>query len=179
MTIDGNVGADASLLLSAADLASANARAGQGGGGSGGLAGATGAIPSPLTAPSSVVLAAALATSVSGVLDVSFDLYFQDSAPDTITILVQEITHATAMAGGAVNGGWRIENGGTPVTVTGDAPQTIEVLTKSVTTGALVSSFNARFMAAAPLGEQVGFQLVISAAHNLSAMVFNGVAKQI
>jgi hypothetical protein len=176
MLLEGNVGCDASLLANAADIASANARA-QNSLSAAGASVVTAAVPSNLTAPSSVVLAACLVTLPAQVADFSFDFYFTDSAADTITVAIQEITHATAIAGGAATGtGWRIENGGTPITVTGDAPVTIETLTKSVTTGGLSDSFNVRFVELAP--GTVGFQIVVSAAHNLSAMVFNGVALQ-
>src|SRR5260370_633362 len=101
MTIDGNVGADASLLASAADFALANAR-GQQGGGLTGASLATAAVPSALTAPSSVVVAATLHTSASGLVSVSFDFFFTDSAADTVSVAVQEVPNATAIAGGAV-----------------------------------------------------------------------------
>jgi hypothetical protein len=175
MNIEGNVGCDASLLANAADLAYANARMQSQTAGSGGKS-TVGAVPSALTAPSSVVLAAALVTMPGSIGDISFDWYFTDSAADALTVVVQIVQHATAIAGGAVSGGWRVENGGTPVSVTGDSPTTVLTLSKTVTTGALSEAFNARFIDLLP--GTCGVQIVVSASHNLSAMVFNGVVAQ-
>ena len=171
MTLEASSGNDCSLFATAGDVALANARANQI------LAGPNvlpllAAAPSGLTAPSSVVVAAVLYTATNiSLARVSFDLYFTDSEADTLTLVVQEIPSATAIAGGAVTGAWHVENGGTAVSVTGGTPATLMTLTKTVPAGGLSAAFNANFVTEAP--GTVGYKLIISASGNLSAMLLN------
>lgn len=173
MTLEASSGNDCSLFAQAGDIALANARANQ-------ILAAPNvapllaAAPSGLSGPvSSLVLAASLFTpSNIAFVQVSFDFYFTDSAADTLTLVVQEVPSATAIAGGATTGTWHVENGGTAVSVTGGSPATLMTLTKTVPAGGLSAAFNANFITLAS-GPQIGIQLVISCTHNLSAMVLN------
>ena len=173
MTLEACAGNDCSLLASAADIASANARANQVLAAPN-VAPLLGAVPAGLTAPSSVVLAASLFATAFTLIRVSVDFYFTDSAADTLTFLIQEIPSATAIAGGAVTGTWHVENGGTAVSLTGGSPSTLNTLVKTVPAGGLSDAFNANLVCITS-GPQVGIQFVISASHNLSAMVLNAV----
>ena len=180
MTIEGNVGADHSLLSSAADVASANARAAQGGFGS--PVSAMGATPSGAhyAAPTALVMAACLVpTGASGLFQVAFNFYFTDSAADTVSIAVHQVAAATAISGGTVQGGWSIDEG-TAVVVVGGADALIETLPVAVTTGALSTHISAAFTSFTPApGSQIAIKLLLTAAHTLSAMVFNGSVLQI
>jgi hypothetical protein len=177
--MEGHYGSDASLYATAGDVALANAR-------SGSILEApvvalvTNGAPSGLTAPSGVVLAACLLQGhASGFYDVSFDLFFTDSAADTITVVVKSVPLATAIAGGAPFGiGFVIENGGTAVTATGGSPVTVVTLPKT-TSAATSTSTSARFVVGTTPETQVAFTFAITAAHNLSAMVLNAVVQEI
>jgi hypothetical protein len=175
MQVEGNVGADLSLLASAADLASAAARAQSVGSN---LNLMTAAAPSNLTAPSSVVLAATMipVKNVSGLVYVSFDFYFTDSAADTVTLVIQQVANATAVNGGGASGQWRVENGGTAVSITGGSATTIETITKTITASAQASDIHAGFYTVGTVGQNLGLQFIVSASHNLSAMIVNGIA---
>jgi hypothetical protein len=178
MTLEALIGSDASLLAGAADIASAQARAGQGSLVSPNTIPVTAAVPSNLTAPSSVVIAGVLFTpSDISEAQVSFDFFFTDSAADTVTVVVQEVPTATAIAGGT-GSIWHVENGGTPVSITGAGAATIMTLTKTLS-AAGSSEFHANFIIPAVRGVQCGFQFIVSAAHNLSAMVFNGIISEV
>jgi hypothetical protein len=179
MTVEGNVGADHSLLLSAADAASANARAAQGGSNSPVFA--TNAAPqgAHYAGPSGLVMAAALVlVGASGLFTVSFDFYFTDSASDTVSVAVAQVSAATAISGGSQVEGWFVDEGSN-VVVTGGGSATIETLTKTVTTGALTAAINASFISAGTPGSQVAIKLLVSATHTLSAMTLNATALQI
>ena len=132
------------------------------------------AAPSNLTAPSSVVLAASLFTqkvSVVGLCIVTFNVTL--AAAGTLTIVVQTVPTATAIAGGGVNGTWHFENGGAAVTVTGGSPQTLNTWTSTLATGALQKVLTFAFPVASSLGAQTGYEILVSSAQNLSAMLLN------
>jgi hypothetical protein len=177
--MEGHLGSDASLYATSGDVALANARANQ-------IlqspvvALVTNGAPSNLTAPSAVVVAACMLQGrASGFFDVSFDLFFTDSAADTIVVVVKQIPLATAIAGGAPFGiGFLLENGGTAVTATGGAPVTVETLTKT-TSVATSTSTSARFVVGTTAETQVAFTFTVTAGHNLSAMIFNAVVQEI
>lgn len=179
MTVEGNVGADHSLLLSAADAASANARAAQGAGGT--PVAVTAGVPqgAHYAAPADIIMSAGLFTvGASGLFLVSFDFFFTDSAADAVSVIPTQYNGATAVTGGTADGGWRIDEG-VAVVVTGGSPATIETLTKTVTTGALSSQISATFFSAGTPGSQVAIALLLAATHTLSSMTLNALVLQI
>jgi hypothetical protein len=177
--IEGYSGCDGSLIATPADVALARALA-QSSVVSSNLAFATAATPAGLTAPSAVVLAATLFTPMgTSVALVTFDLFYTDSAADTVSVAVSLVPNATAIAGGApptIGEGFLVENGGTAVSVTGGSPITVGTYSKANSTGPIATSLSFNLYLTMPtstIGEMYGVVFKISAAHNLSAMTLN------
>lgn len=128
-----------------------------------------------LTAPSSVVIAATVFTvkETSALFLAGFTYQYTLSGAGTVTVVLRTFANVTGMAGGAVSGGWRVENGGTPVTVAGDAPVTQTTLVQSD------SAANTKLMTfTGPLefGKgMVGVELVATSAVNLSAQTLSAI----
>jgi hypothetical protein len=133
-----------------------------------------GAAPSNLTAPSSVVLAACLLNieAIETLFLTMFTLQYTISGSGQIQILVRAITGATSIQGGAVSGGWLIENGGTAVTITGGAAAvTVATLTETAT---VANSKVLTWNASAVLAQgKTAFELVVTSAVNITAMQFS------
>jgi hypothetical protein len=140
------------------------------------FAAAVGAVPSNLTAPSSVVLAACLLNieALEAFLITMFTLQYTISGSGQIQILVRYVTGATSIQGGVQSGNWLVENGGTPVTITGGAAAvTVATLTETATVAnSKVLSWNAPGAAAQG---KTAFELVVTSAVNITAMQFSAV----
>lgn len=134
------------------------------------------AAPANLTAPSAVVLAATLFKTAPGIRQLSrlsFSLIYTTSGAGSLAIAVKAITNATAFAGGDnTQSKWRFENGGTPVTVTGDAAVTIATPTQS-SSGAGAHVLTWSTLDDTPGTMTVGYELVATSAQTITAMVLN------
>jgi hypothetical protein len=139
------------------------------------------AAPANLTAPSSVILAATLFTIVPDIVQgikTSFSLGYHTSGAGDLTVLFRAVPNATAFAGGDNSQSrWRFENGGTPVTVTGDAAVTVATL---VQTNAGAGSNVLTWSAPGFVGQGTsGFEIVVSCGQNLSAMTLSALVEVI
>lgn len=140
------------------------------------------ATPANLTAPSAVVLAATLFTTDPGVRQLSrlsFTLQYHTSGAGDLAVAVKEITNATAFAGGDnTQAKWRFENGGTPVTVTGDAP--VAIATPTITNAGVGSNVLTWSVVNDTPGDQtVGYTLTVTCGQNLTAMVLTATVELI
>jgi hypothetical protein len=138
------------------------------------IAGVAAAVPTNLTAPSAVVLAACLYTPKrTGLMLITYSLQYSISGAGSLVLLFQIVPAATAIAGGAfVGGAFHVENGGTAVSLTGASPATLITVTKTHAAAASTETTYG-FPTGGPLHGQLGYQLVVTSAVNITAMIFS------
>lgn len=172
---------DQSLAVDASDLALVAARANAAGSelANPNFSPAIGA-PAGLTAPSAVVLGAAFfIQKVSTVGTLTGTLQVTLSGAGSLTLLLQVVPTATNISGGTAVDLWRMEDGVTPVVVTGSSPATIATLTKTLPAGGLTDIIPF----AIPIGAQVknvnAYQILVTSSQDLSAMVLSAMLIEI